>query len=82
MPPAALICTLGPMCFLNSFTSSNVAPPLPNPVEVLIKSAPPSVTQWHSSIFSSFVKKQASMITFKMLSPHTDLRALISSVIA
>ena len=36
MPPAALIFTRGPMCLANRATSSRVAPPPLNPVEVLI----------------------------------------------
>ena len=55
-PPAALIFTLGPMYFLNSSTSSFVAPPVPKPVEVLIKSAPALVTALHMAIFSSSVR--------------------------
>ena len=53
MPPAALILTFGPTCSLNSFTSSSVAPPVPKPVEVLIKSAFAFVTHLQISIFSS-----------------------------
>ena len=35
MPPEALILTLGPMFFLINLISSNVAPPLEKPVDVL-----------------------------------------------
>ena len=35
-PPAALIRTASPICSRNSFTSPSVAPPVPQPVEVLI----------------------------------------------
>ena len=50
MPPAAFICTSLPTCSLNSFTSSSVAPAVPKPVEVLMKSAPTRVTQPQSAI--------------------------------
>ena len=56
IPPDAFILTFGPICFLNNSMSSGFAPPDPKPVEVLIKSAPPSVTHRHNSIFSVSVR--------------------------
>ena len=44
IPPAAFTLTSGAQCARRSATSSNVAPPLENPVEVLIYSAPDAET--------------------------------------
>ena len=67
MPPAAFTFTSFPTCFLISSTSAKVAPPVENPVEVLINSAPAFVTISHIFIFSSSVSRQVSMITFRIL---------------
>ena len=67
IPPAALIFTEGPTCSFIKATASNVAPPVENPVDVLIYSAPARVTTLHNSISSSVVNKQISTITFKIL---------------
>jgi hypothetical protein len=40
MPPLAFICILFCVTDFNSSTSSNVAPAVPNPVDVFTKSAP------------------------------------------
>ena len=50
IPPAALIFTFAPTCFLISATSSKVAPAAEKPVEVLINSAPALVTISHLSL--------------------------------
>lgn len=55
IPPAALILTPSPTYFAITSTSSNVAPAVEKPVEVLIKSAPERVTTPQSSISSSLV---------------------------
>ena len=78
MPPAALMRTLGPTFLANRATSSKVAPPLEKPVEVLMKSAPASVTSLHMVTFSSSVSRQVSMMTFNTSAPQAAFRALIS----
>ena len=54
-------------------------PAVENPVEVLMKSAPDSVTTRHISFFSSSVRRQVSIITFRHLPPQAALICLISS---
>ena len=81
IPPAALIFTFSPTYFLNKAISSNVAPDVENPVDVLMKSAPASVTISHILIFSSSVNRHVSMITFNILSPHALFNNAISPLI-
>jgi hypothetical protein len=47
-----------------SCTSSTVAPPLPNPVEVLTNAAPASFDIAQPMTFSSWVRAEVSRITF------------------
>ena len=65
IPPDALIFTSGPMLAAISFTSSSVAPPVMKPVEVLMKSAPESVTTSQAATYSSSVRRQVSIITLR-----------------
>ena len=51
--------TASPRHSWNSLTSSKVAPPVENPVEVLIKSAPEASTIWHILRFSSSVSRRS-----------------------
>jgi hypothetical protein len=56
MPPAALIFTSSPTHFFISATSSKVAPPVPKPVDVFMKSGRTSRAMEHSARFSSSVR--------------------------
>jgi hypothetical protein len=47
-------------------TSSTVAPPGPNPVDVLTKAAPASLASEQPTIFSSMVKPPVSRMTFTL----------------
>ena len=67
IPPAAFIFTSFPTYFFIKAMSLNVAPPVENPVEVLIYSAPDLVTISYILRFSSSVKRQVSIITFNIL---------------
>ena len=78
MPPAAFSRVPFFRCAFNSSTSSRVAPALPKPVEVLRKSAPEKETTPHRRTFSSSVRLQVSMMTFRMRPLHTPLTRLIS----
>src|SRR5699024_9885104 len=51
-----------------NLTSSSVAPPGPNPVDVLTKLAPASLLNSHALTFSSFVKRPVSIITLTIAS--------------
>src|SRR5699024_12278232 len=52
-------------------SSSSVAPPGPNPVDVLTKLAPASLLNSHALTFSSFVKRPVSIITLTIASELT-----------
>ena len=78
IPPAAFILTFLPTFFAKSAISSNVAPAFEKPVDVLMKSAPAFVTICHILTFSSSVRRQVSMMTLRILSPHAFLSVLIS----
>lgn len=56
IPPAAFTFTVSLTMLFMSFTSSTVAPPVPKPVEVLMKSGFTSSAISHNLIFSSSVR--------------------------
>jgi hypothetical protein len=68
-PPAALTPISAPTTRRISATSAAVAPPGPNPVEVFTKSAPAAFDSVQAVIFSSSVRRAASMITL-LTTPH------------
>ena len=52
-----------------------LCPPVENPVEVFTKSAPASFANSHAFTFSSSVRRQVSMMTFKTISlPQTSFK--------
>ena len=53
-----------------------VAPPGPNPVEVLTKSAPATLASWQAITFSSSVSSAASIITLRIALPAWQARAM------
>src|SRR5690606_15226782 len=79
MPPEALILTPGPTCRRMSSMSRNVAPPCEKPVDVLMKSAPASVTTSHMRTFSSSVSRHVSMMTFTQRLQQAAFTARISA---
>ena len=79
MPPAALMPLPGFMCAFISATSSNVAPAVEKPVEVLMKSASDLETISHMRIFSSSLSRQVSIITLSVCPAQAALIALISA---
>src|SRR5699024_4916046 len=64
MPPDALTPISAPASARISLTSSVLAPPEENPVEVLTNAAPASLQTRHALRFSSSVSRQVSRITF------------------
>jgi len=56
IPPAAFTFTSSPTTDFINLTSSTVAPPVPNPVDVLIKSGLTSFAISATFLFSSSVK--------------------------
>ncbi len=69
-PPAALTPISGPTTRRIRATSAAVAPPGPNPVEVLTKSAPAAFDNTQARTFSSSFSRAASMMTLVSAPPR------------
>ena len=79
IPPLAFTFARPPTVFFINATSSTVAPPVDNPVEVFTKSAPAFTDNSHARTFSSSVRRQVSIITFTTAPLDASTTARISS---